>query len=306
MSDSIEVFSSTNPTQPVSFEKVLGEKDKAETKEAKAEVTETETQESAEVDTESAEETETEATESDDKSEALEQKPKKKGGFQKRIERFQRTVTEKENEISYLKAQLAKQAQPEPAQRTEKAPEGKPKLEHFESMADFIEATTEWKVAQKVKELEEKDQQKTAQASFSDQVKKFQKDVQEFSKTVEDFEDVREDVADVNLTLGMQHALLKSKNGPEVLYTLAKNRQELERINSLSAFDQAYEIALIEAEIKHSKAKPKEVKTQPSAPKPVTPITAKSSAAKKSIYDPDLSQADYEELRRAQIRRKNA
>ena len=307
MSDSIEVFSSASPDKPVNFEKVLGDKEQTETKEAKATEETTETQESAQADTESSEETESDATESDEQSDDKEQKPKKKGGFQKRIERFQRNVLEKENEIAYLKAQLAKQAQPEQVQRTDKAqPETKPKIEDFESMADFIEATADWKVAQKLKEVETKDQQKSAQASFNDQLTKFQSELKEFSKTVDDYEDVKEEVADVNLTLGMQHALLKAKHGPEVLYKLAKNRQELERINGLSPFDQAYEIAMVEAEIKHSKSKPKEVKTQPSAPKPVNPISAKSSAAKKSIYDADIPQEDYEKLRREQMRRRNA
>ena len=80
----------------------------------------------------------------------------------------------------------------------------------------------------------------------------------EFSKTVDDYEDVKAEVEDVMLTFGLQNALLKSKIGPEVLYSLAKDRQKLEMINRLSPFVQAYQIGMIEAEIKLSKSQEKQ------------------------------------------------
>lgn len=305
---SIEV-TNNQPAESVSAKSVLD-----------AKVVETETKASPETIQESEQDTEAvneqdadsqadESTDDESTSEQVdkENKPKKKGGFQKRIERFQRDLQAERQRNEYLQSLLSNQQKPEekPVQRTD--PAGKPKIEDFESMADFTEAVADWKVEQRLKEQEAKTQQEKAKTSFQTQVEKFQSDIAAFAKTVDDFDEVREEVSDVMLTPGLQHALMKSKIGPEVLYTLAKDRQKLDAINGLNAFDQAYEIALVEAEIKYSKSTPKEsITKQTIAPKPITPIGTKAGAVKKSIYDSDLPQEDYERLRREQMRKRNA
>lgn len=296
----IEIVSSTEPMEPVS--KPLGDEAKKEETKAEAkpndQASEKDTDQEAEQEEaseENAESTDDEAEQSDEKKE--EHKPKKKGGFQKRIEKFNRLLAERDQEIERLRS-----LNPNTDPVKEKKVEGKPTIEQFDSIAEYTEALTEWKLEQRFKEQEAKTQKAQAQSAYEKQVSEFGQKVKEFGKTVPDFDDLIAENDDFVLSAGLEHALMKSKSGPEVLYNLVKNREELERINSLSAFDQAYEIASLEAELKFSKKEKPEIKTKTDAPPPLKPVGAKAAPVKKSLYDSDLSFSDYEKLREAEIK----
>lgn len=237
---------------------------------------------------ETEQESETEVT--DDEAEETDQKdekakPKKKGGFQRKLE-------SKDREIEFLREQLARQTQPEQKKESDAKAEtknDKPKPDDYDSQADYLEALTDWKVEQKVKEREEKAKQESVKSEFESRVSKFQTEVKKFSETVDDYEDVIDDASDVMLTVGLQEALLESENGPEILYNLAKNKAELMRINRLSLVAQAREIGKLEAKLSKPEPKP-EIKTKTAAPPPPKPVGTKSPG--KVIKDPSEMTGD--------------
>lgn len=221
----------------------------------------------------------------DDQEKTEEVKPKKKGGFQKKLER-------KDREIEQLREQLARQQQPQETKPVDKVVDTtqKPKIDDFDSQADYLEALTDWKVEQKVKEREQEAKKASIKTEYESRVSKFQSQIADFAKTTDDYADVIEDVSDVMITPGLQEAILESENGPEILYNLAKNRDELMRINKLSLVAQAKEIGKLEARLAKTEEKKPELKTKTAAPPPPKPVGTKSPG--KVVKDPSEMSGD--------------
>lgn len=223
-------------------------------------------------------------------------KAKKKGGYQKKIDRLNA-----ENE--YLKSQLAKPAETKTASKEaviEKT--GKPKVDYFNTHSEYVEALTDWKIEQK--SLAEKAEQKKDELK-SEQEKQtatFQKKYDDFSKATEDFQETIDGVDDIRLSAVFEDAIISSEIGPQIMYELAKNREELERLSKLSPMFMLKEIGKIEARLEKSKETKTEVKTKTTnAPPPPKSLSSKSASIKKSINDSDLSQQEYEAIRREQM-----
>lgn len=287
-----------------------------ETNSASEEVEETETDETAE-ESETSEDTKEgeedseskDGDEDDDDEEKEEEKPKKKNGFKKRIDSLRKRVSDKDREIEYWREQALKgqprEREPQAKTAESKAETGKPSPDDFDSHDEYIEALSDWKVEQKLKAHEEKQRVLQAQTEFQKAIQAHNKRVEAFVKTHDDFHEVVEDVDDIPLSIAIQEVILSSENGPELMYSLAKNREELERINALSPIAAARELGKFEAKIKaQSESRPKK-KTTTKAPKPLSAIGGKSGGSvKKSIYDPNLSYKEYERLRAEQERQR--
>lgn len=255
-------------------------------------------------------ETGSEDTAKDDDSDESESKdgdqPKtgKKNGFKKRIDKLNKRVADKDREVEYWREQAMKgQATRQETKPTETKVEasGKPRAEDFERHEEFVEALSDWKVDQKLKDRDVKARQDSAKAEQSKLERSFQEGCKKIRDTQDDYDEVIEDAQSVSVSPAVEALLLESENGPEIYYELAKDRKEFERICRLSPLAAAREIGKFET--RFTKATESETKTEKKttkAPAPVTPIGAKSGSVKKSIHDPDISQAEYEKLRRAQ------
>jgi hypothetical protein len=252
--------------------------------------------------------TEAEGKESETQESKEDDKPKKKGGFQKRIERLNKQKSEALRELEYWKAEALKSQSPKEEQTTAEKKEtpGKPKAEEFETHEEFVEALADWKYEQRKALDEIKQKQVQAKTAFEKSVETFQSKVKEFQKTQKDFDEVLSDVDDIRMSVGVQETLLSSELGPQVMYELAKDRELYEHINALNPLAAARELGRIEARIaqESSKAEPRK---QTKAPTPLKPVSGNlSGGTKKSIFDESLSQSDYEKLRREQLRRREA
>lgn len=231
------------------------------------------------------------------------QKPKKKGGFQKRIEKFQKKLSEKDQEIEHWKRQALEQKaqdlkKPETANAKVSSIEGKPKAESFETHEEYVDALTDWKLEQREIEKQAKSREENLKTEYQKQVSTFQSKLADFAETKEDFHDVIEDVDDIPLSFGIQEVILSSDLGPQVMYELAKNRNELVRINRLGAVDAAREIGRIEARLSSEYASAKETKEikQTKAPPPINPVGSKGSAKIEKSPD-DMEYQEYKKWR---------
>lgn len=285
-----------------------------ETAEA-SDATETDLEETPSLDSTSTEEGEDEVEAKDDEEKA----PKKKGGFQKRIEKFQKKLSEKDQEIEYLRkiAFEKKQQEDPPKSPVEKVEViGKPQApkandfetheEYVKAHDNYVETLTDWKLEQKDKQREQAARENAAKTEFQKKGDAFQSRINEFKKSAEDFDDLMEDV-NIDVPLHLQEVFLTSELGPALMYELAKNQKELERISKLPPITAALELGKIEARLAKASELPasKELKT-PKAPTPIAPIGAKGGSLKKSIDDPNLSQREYERLREEQIKARMA
>lgn len=315
---SIQVISNSKPTVETPEVKTEAEKEEntsalaekpAEQKEAPesdTEATETQEDESDETEGKESEETESEETE--------EAKPKKKGGFQRRIDKLNARYTAAQSEIEHWKAMALKSAgeTPKPGSvETKQAPstEGKPTPEKFENYTDYAEALADWKVEQKLKARDEAQAKSKLETEQKTKLQTYAEREKAFAAKTEDYQDVLENVDDIRISPAVGQLLVESENGPELAYELAKDKKEYARINALPPLAAAREIGKIESRIASfaSEAKKPETKKTTNAPKPISPV-GKGSApvVRKSLHEVAASgsQAEYEALRDAEEAKK--
>lgn len=234
-------------------------------------------------------------------------KPKKKGGFQKRIEKLNSRVTAAQEERDYWKAQALKAAKPEEAAAQIDPPKaedeaGKPDPDKFETYSEYVEALADWKLDKReAKAKAEADKARRESEQKSQETAHYER-VQAFIKEHADYPEVLEGVRELAISPTVENLLITSENGPELLYELAKNPEEFKRVNALSPLAAARELGRLESKLqpKSSEAPKPEPKKTTKAPEPIAPVGSKGGTAEKSIYDPSLSQAEYERLRRKQ------
>jgi hypothetical protein len=259
-----------------------------------------------------SEETDAHAEDSEESDETLEAAPKKKkGGFQKRIDKLSKRAQEAEREKEYWKQEALKGKAPgeqkvEPKKEADTSK--KPKAEDFEKHEEFIEAMADWKAEQKLADREAK--QREAQVKSEGQKKRDEhfKRYEEFKAKHEDFEETLEDIKGIQVSMTVNNAIIESEFGPALMYEFAKNPDELKRISALDPIAAAKAIGKIEARIEKDSSLEKEEKVEAKpettkAPKPIKPVGGKASVIK-TIRD-DLPYDEWVAVRRKEIREAN-
>lgn len=222
------------------------------------------TEDQSSEDTESTE-VETEESDSSEEDQAkAEKKANKKSGFEKRIQRLNNKVDLAAADAAHWRAvaqqnQQAQQASSYQGQATEQDP---------------MDALVEQKLAQR-------DQA----ANQAKAVQTYNSRADEFKKSNPDFVQILKETDDVPCATEVHQICLESEVGPAIAYHLAKNLDELERINSLPAHRRLIELGKLEDKLISKATKtPKETKQ---APKPITQTVGKAptSVGEKSIYE---------------------
>lgn len=225
-----------------------------------------------------------------------EQKPKN-NGFKKKINKLIKRASNAEQERDFWKAEAVKvkpvqQTQQVDTPKTEVSSEGKPDPDKFESNVAYLEAVADWKVDQREKQREAAKNVDQVKADYQKKAEAFQSSLQEFKTKHDDFDDAMEEVSDVILSAAHQEAIFTSSMAPELMYELAKNKDELVRISKMSFTDALREVGKIEARISKS-SESKEIK-QTKAPPPISPVGSKSSS--RTAKSPD--EMDYQEYKK--------
>lgn len=264
-----------------------------------------------EADAEESSEDESNEQDSDDSSK--EEKAKKKGGFKKRIDKLTRKISEKDQQIAYWQNEAQKKSQVD-AKETAKVSEtkladkaGKPRADDFNSHDDYVEALTDWKLERKLTEKETTAKSETLKKEQQSRIETHVERVKSYAKENKDFNDAMLEVDDIPMSLAVQELILDAENGPKLMHELAKHREEFEKICNMSPLRAAAELGKFEAKyLPIDSSKTTETKTS-KAPAPIKPIGSKSSASvKKDIYDPNLSQREFEKMREEQLRARRA
>lgn len=281
----------------------------AEEKEEKEERTDG-SEESDEAKDEAEEKSEDESEGEEDDKEPENEKPKKKGGFQRRVDKLTRKISEKDTEIEYWKREALKKGateskegeEVEPKAESKETDPGKPRAEDFDDHSEYVEALAEYKADQKIKDYASKQEQKRIQSEQQAKVNSHIQRVQEFSEKVDDFQEVLEGVDDIQASATVQEVIITSENGAELMYELAKDRAEYARICNLTPIAAARALGRFESKISSRSSQEKvEPKKITKAPKPLTPVGSKGGKAEKSIYDAgSMTQKEYEALRAKQ------
>lgn len=263
--------------------------DKQET-ETTAETTETEVQETP------PEQTETPPAETDEappdqeaapegeKTEAAgeaEEKRRRKGGYQRTIERLER-----EKEILLEQLQRGQPA-PAPKAAKDKTPD---------------EVAEEWLNVK----LEQKLAEREATAEAQRQAAETHRKEMEFAAQHDDYGEALDTFARSGMPKTHVQALLTAEHGPAIMYQLTKDPDELARIRALPPPKAWLEIGRLDARLASSTPAPKTAQKtatpRPTVPAPITPVKARGPTQSR-----DPGQQSYEEYaaaREAELARK--
>lgn len=276
-------------------------KETVQNESANSEAAETEEVEEKEV------ESKDDSDESEDNSEKSEEseseKPKKKSGFQRRIDKLNASKAEAQREAEYWKklALEAKGAVEPKKEVVESKVEmsGEPDPDSFDSHVEYVKALTDWKIEQKEKAAKASEQKSKVLQEQDKALKAHFDREKSFAESTADYKDVITDLMESNpkISAAFEQSIIESDLGPALMYELAKNPAEFERINKLPPLALAREIGKIEFRLQQTSEAKKETKKITKAPEPISPVGSKGASAKTTIFDDGISQAEYERLR---------
>lgn len=208
----------------------------------------------------------------------------KKNGSQSRFDELTRKFREAERRATYYEGLATRPTAQNPAEDA-----AKPEADQFEDYGEFVEALTDWKVAQTTKTLAQDAAkgvvQHERQANYQDRLA-------EAKATITDFDAVLGKAADMQIKDYVAEAVVDSERGPEIFYHLAQHPDVAERLNGLSPVKAALEIGKLEAQLSAPVAR-----RASQAPAPITPI-APGSNTQVNLQTAD--QETYEAERRKQ------
>ncbi|MHB8483955.1 MAG: hypothetical protein ACYDBV_14755, partial [Nitrospiria bacterium] len=182
------------------------------------------------------------------------EKPKKKGGFQKRIDKLTGRLTAAEQEREYWRSEALRVQQ---TKATEKPPETalkqdlskRPKAEDYKTADEYQEALTDWKVDQRLASERQKARDEAVKSEFQTKVQKHNERIKALAPTKDDWSDVEQVFRTTPLSITVQEAILDSDDSAALVYELGKDSKELERICKLGAVAAAKAIGKIEARL---------------------------------------------------------
>lgn len=218
----------------------------------------------------------------------------------------QRKIQKLAKENEELRAQLAAATQPKPSEpKKPEEPPGKPKLENFESLEQYQEALTDWRIDQRDAKRRAEEQQREQQKATEKLSGEWASRQQAARKAHPDYDDAIEAIAapDGPGVFAARQAMLEDEAGAEILYWLAKHPDELKRIAALQPIAAVREVGRLSATLTRS-SEPANGKRITAAPKPPPGATRPAKASSDSIFDPAVA-ADFKRWVRARAQMKD-
>ena len=201
-------------------------------------------------------------------------------------------------------AKAETQAEAKPTETETFTGKPKPVIDDFDSPAEFAEALTDWKLAERdakaaadaesTRIQQQVEQEKNAHLS---RVEKFKSENPDYENFVEEF---LADHPNYTPSPALNQLIATSEQGPAILMELLKTPQELLRINELSLAGAGLAIGKIAARLEGNREqRPHKIKAS-SAPNPVSPVGSKSGGVPRTIFNAETQ----EEFERARMPKK--
>lgn len=217
-----------------------------------------------------------------------EEKPKAKGGFQKRIDRLIKQTSALEQQLADERAARAALEAKGSAKPEEKkaVPSDRPARDQFATDEEYIDALVGWRM----KAEKESEARAAEDARVKAVFKSYNEKLIEARARIEDFDEVVAN-PDVIVPRDVVLAIPEMDNGPDVVYFLMKNPDisaELLEMTSLKAIGMAWKISeSLSNGGKKEKAEEKP-KLQSKAPAPIKPVTGGNSKSTVPLDQMDM------------------
>lgn len=236
--------------------------------------------------------------------EPKEERPKKKGGFQKRIDKLSKQRSAAEQERDYWKQEAQKNQKPAlDKQSTETKPplEGKPNSDNFDTHEAYVEALADWRFNENQKASEQKAKESELKSALQKDTAAFSERLEKYQKENDDFDELIDSVSDVPMSITVQEVILRSENGPELMHELAKNKEEYKRICALPAIAAAEALGRFKERMAKLESPREQLKTT-RAPTPIKPVGSKSSGTSSKAPD----EMNFQEFKKWRVAHPNA
>lgn len=239
----------------------------------------------------------TEAAKSEEEDE---EKPKFKGGFQKRIDKLTR---EKYELLEKLNQAQAKQLEREPLapKAVEAVKAARPKSEDYPTPEDWIEAVADWKATEKFETLSAKAQEQAQTEHNETHLQEmFQAHVKRVEAAREKYTDYDEVVDGIDsetdeIPNGLALTIVELDNGPDVAYHLAKNPELVSKLKEMSEYRAIAEIGKISDKLTPKTEEAPAEKKKTAAPAPIKPVATGNT--KSAVPLDEMSFEDYKKAR---------
>lgn len=194
--------------------------------------------------------------------------PKKKGGYQRKLERANEEISRRDQEIAQLREQLNGKSGSEPSEAKE------PLESDFDNVIDFMKAHQEWiadkKASEKLDGYKKEQLQAAEQAQLVQKVQKTQQLTEAYAETVPDYYEKVDPLLESGL-IGedIVKVALDYDTAPQIAYHLANHQADLITVLSLKNNPSALKLAFdtLDQHIKGSSAAVRQTK----AAAPITP-----------------------------------
>lgn len=255
--------------------------------------TDTQVEVSDTVENDTVEETQDDTQDSDKPA-----KPRR--GFERRIEKMNQRLVQREQEIDYWRSLALKSSQPETVNPAP-VPTDRPKFTDFNDIEAYTEALTDWKLNQGLAQIQ-------AQTQIQSITRTYEQRLQDFKQQTPDFDSVMQefiaDYGDEQIPEIVEVAM-DSEHGPALAYYLAKNTEEVERLKALPSRRRLLELGKLEDRL----AKPVANTAEPAkkisrAAPPVNPVKGRAPVEVNDLADPTLSYTEWVRRRQAQLKKR--
>ena len=255
---------------------------------------------------EAEEETEEEGDGEEKEGEEEPAKPKRTGGFQRKIERLVREneyLARRFHELTYQQQQRPQQPPQQPQQQPAVAQDGRPRQDQFDSYDEYLDKLTDWKLEARLQQEHTAQQQRQQAAQQQERLTGWQQRVGQFKNEAPDFEDVLESVDHINLTPVLQQAIMADALGPKLAYELARRPEDFARIASLDPVGALTALGEFKARLEPAKtaAPSSGVKPVSRAPNPIRPV-GNGAGATSTVPMDQMPLGDYIRARERQIK----
>ncbi len=210
--------------------------------------------------------------------EAAEEKRRRAGGWQRKIERLERQNAEKDQLIARLATPGQAPAGAKPA--AEQTPE--------EKAAEYVRTMARQVVAEERQQAEMRQRQAD-----------FQRRTAEVRAKHPDFDEMLESVSHIPVHEAVTRALLTSEHGPAIMYELARDREALARLSALPPEVALMELGRLGAKLTSVATAPK---TNGTARRPAAPPTSVRGTASSTRSLEDLPLSEYKRAMRSRQR----
>jgi hypothetical protein len=217
------------------------------------------------------------------------EKPKPRGGFQRRIDE----LTAERHRLNAQNEQLLKileQSKGQAPQQTQPS-DAPPDINSYARYEEYLAAHARWSARQEYRVIQQETAQQTQRQQEAqrqaEQARELQETAAGWQSTVErgetKYPDFYEVVHDPSVPIHpvMVQPIVTSEIGDEIAYYLGKNKAEARRIAALTPVAMIREIGKLEATLSKTGAKS-------NAPQPINPLTGRKAGSDKPSPDDDM------------------